>query len=111
MNKAIIKIKKIHKNLAEKIRTYKGLRKRKFEGERSADWSEWKITCMSSESRYRHIAYCIGRGTEYDEIEKPRDENKLGSYDWKKIEEFKIQYKEMFDEANVCSSKQPEKVL
>ena len=107
MNEALKHIKQIHKQLAIKIRAYKACRKDKYTGEIPSDWSEWNIEMFGIEARHRHIAYCTGKGTEYDKIEQPREVNKLTTYDWDKINKYKDTYQEMFNEENVRTGKQP----
>lgn len=43
--------------------------------------------------RHRHIAYCLLRGTPYESIENPKEENKA---DQKLVDKFKEEYHEAF---------------
>ena len=103
MNQAIQQIKHIHKDLASKIREHKALRKAfkwkdQFKYESSLQYA---IQDLSKESRLRHIAYCLNRGREYDQIEKPRETNMLTSTEWSKIQAYQEEYKKLYEEANV----------
>ena len=77
MNKGITTIKQIHKGLAAKIKRY-------------------GYASDSREFRFRHIAYCLNRGTEYDRIEKPREQNELKDWDWSVINKYREEYKELY---------------
>lgn len=62
----------------------------------------WAAQRISKDFRYRHIAYCLLRGTDYEKIECPRENNEP---DWSLIEEYKTEFEEMFHAAEeaVCS--------
>jgi hypothetical protein len=114
MNQGIKQIKQIHKDLAVTIRQYRSFRKEDREADRPDGmvnlWSlQYEIDRLSNESRYRHIAYCLNCGTDYDAIEKPREENKLEISQWNTIKKYQEQYRILYEE-NVCNSKQPEAV-
>jgi hypothetical protein len=80
-----LKIKKEQKELAQKIRTGKSLRKpsnyKKYKG-KNKDGLIWDLSWNQNLYRHRHIVYCqMFNNTPYHKIEQPRDENTPCS-DW-----------------------------
>jgi len=66
----------------------------------------WKVSHLKDEFRYKHITYCLLRGREYEEIERPKEGNEP---DFFKIEDLKKQFTKRLEEyyapkEDVCSS-------
>ena len=61
--------------LAERIKALKSHRKENNRGEWKLWQLEYNISKMKYEFRHKHIAYCLLRGTEYDQVEKPAGNN------------------------------------
>ena len=74
-----LKIKEIHKNLANQIREYKPY-------SRSESW----------EFRHRHVAYCLLRGRTIEQIERKVHEGNERSESL--VEKYKDEYLAMFEE-------------
>jgi len=81
------------KQLANHIRTLKDRRKDNNTGQgETLNEGQWY--------RHEHIAYCLVRGRTYEQIEQPREENKIPEYTWKKIEWLLGNLNQKVDEAN-----------
>lgn len=51
------------------------------------NWFRHLVYDMKKEMRLYHIAYSLIKGRKYEEIENPKQENRLRSRDWDKINE------------------------
>ena len=81
------------KQLANHIRTLKDRRKDHNTG-------QWETFNEGQRYRHEHIAYCLVRGRTYEQIEQPREENKISEYTWGKIDKLYGTLKQKVDEAN-----------
>lgn len=86
-----LKIKEELKQLAKDIRIGKGLRKPKFYVKASSEHQAlagFKCWRNQWEFRHKHIMYCsMFNGTPYDEIERPRENNRPDGHKLKRIQE------------------------
>lgn len=58
-----------------------------------------KPTYKSEEFRFKHIAYCMARGKEYNQIEqKTHEHNKISDWKWESINKDIAYLKEGFNE-------------
>ena len=66
------------KALAKEIKLWKFLRKpANREDTRLKQWDvDFNVFKYKREFRHKHIAYCLLRGRQYEEIEQPREDNK-----------------------------------
>ncbi len=60
----------------------------------------WRARQEGFDYRLAHIAYCLVRGRTYEQIEQPREENKISEYHWTKIDKLYGKLKQQVDEAN-----------
>jgi len=95
-----LKIKEEQKELAQKIRTGKFLRKpanyKQYKG-KNKDGLIWDLPWNKSLYRHRHIVYCqMFNNTPYNQIEQPRGENKPSS---DRLEMFRKKWEDQLDEA------------
>jgi hypothetical protein len=89
------------KDKAKYIRALKQSRKPSSENYTMA--ATGKARQAGQEYRYEHIAYCLVRGRTYEQIEQPREENKLTEYIWEtKINKLYATLKTKVDEANAA---------
>lgn len=93
-------VKEELKELAVIIRKLKFSRKLPNRGDRLLWEIESEIDAKSRKARHLHIAYCLLRGTEYNDIEKPRAEN---SPSWSLINGYIEEYGVLVEEA-LCLS-------
>lgn len=91
-------LKSILKSEAEKLKNLKqSIRQGMKDGECTGH-DQYDLLLKKRSYRHKHIAYCILKGREYEQIEKScREDNKP---DWNLIEEIKREY----IEKNVCVS-------
>ena len=98
--KKIFELKEKNKVLALAIKAAK-LEIKKTQKERKyAGIMQSKLLFQQMTYRKYHIAYCMLRGKLYDQIEKPKEQNKIKEHTWSEIEKIKEDYYE----ENVCSS-------
>jgi hypothetical protein len=86
------------KQLANHIRTLKDRRKDHNAG-------QWETSYEGQRYRHGHIAYCLVRGRTYEQIEQPRENNKIDEYTWIKIDQLYGALKQKVDEANEAWAK------
>jgi hypothetical protein len=126
MNQGIVQIKLIHKKLAEEIKFWKSLRPQSQESkipeEKAKLWLEKfsslryyskreyflgniesEMRIRQYEYRFRHIAYCLNKGRSYEQIETPKEQNKLYPRNWEVIKKYQEEYRKLY-EAHVCVS-------
>jgi hypothetical protein len=70
------------KQMANHIRTLKNERK-------GGETSIWQCYKAGREYRIEHIAYCLARGRTYEQIEQPRECNRIFDFEWTKINKFR----------------------
>lgn len=92
-----INLKNKLKELAKELRELKSHRKLDNRGDWSLYQLENEIDKDKFVARHTHIAYCLLRGREYDEIERPADDNPPN---WEVIEAIRTEYANA--EENVC---------
>jgi len=96
--KKIFELKENNKSLAKNIKERKAeIKKTQKEG-KYAGRLQYELITVKCMYREYHIAYCLMRGKLYEEIEKPKEENKLKKESWSQIEKIK----EAYHEENVC---------
>lgn len=82
-SKTLLAVKEHLKALAKEITDSKQTLKTK-QREQSASWKEhYKVSDLRRAYRHIHIAYCLSRGTPYHKIERPSEDNPVGS--WREI--------------------------
>jgi len=93
--KKIQQFKQDLKKLASEISEYRHNVKETQRGNRSG-YCSWTLSKMSRDFRHRHIAYCLMRGTPYEQIEpKVHDGNEPC---WIAIAGHKDTYQEVLEE-------------
>jgi len=86
------------KDMARKLRALKQARKPKNENYHPG--INWEIYKLKRQYRHEHIAYCLVRGRTYEQIEQPKEENKIREDVWVKINNLKIALQYKVDAAN-----------
>lgn len=97
--KKIFELKEENKKQAAQIKLQKAEVKKTQKEGKYAGLLQLKLVIAKKEYRKHHIAYCLLRGKLYEQIEKPKEQNKLNDFDWEEIQ--KIQ--EAYHEENVCA--------
>jgi hypothetical protein len=94
-----LQIKNELKQLAADIRIGKSLRKPRHYNQAKAEHQAlagWKCEQNRWEFRHKHIIYChMFNGTPYDDIEKPRDNNRPDGF---KLERIRKEWENLLDE-------------
>jgi hypothetical protein len=80
------------KQMANHIRTLK-------DGRKSGKTSNYECYKAGRSCRIEHIAYCLTRGRTYEQIEQPKECNRIFEYEWKKINTLHETLKAKVDEA------------
>jgi len=77
MSPKLLKLKAMLKKAAQELRSLKqDIKKKQKEGKSEAPKFQYQLFKDKRNFRYYHIAYCLLRGRAYEEIEKPREDNK-----------------------------------
>ena len=97
MKKVILKEKEELKQLAKEIRALKFSRKLPNRNGRSLWDIECDIYSKKHEFRYRHIVYCMARGTKLEQIEQYCRPNNLQCKHW--IEKYQERFDKLVQEA------------
>ena len=95
MNKAYSIIKEDLKGLAKEI---KELKLKFKDGQRKGIWvykTERRLHNAKYEFRHKHIARCLLRGRDYEQIEKPAKNN---NPDWDTIEKYKQEFTDLIEQ-------------
>jgi hypothetical protein len=85
------------KDMAKAIHTLKQNRKPECENYHMS--INYEIYSAGRKYRIQHIAYCLVRGRTYEQIEQPKECNRLMEYEWKTINKIHDELKLKVDAA------------
>jgi hypothetical protein len=84
------------KEMANKIRTFKGYRPQENRKNYEIEYIESTVAKMSATFRWMHVAYCELRGRSREDIEKPAENHALSKRQEENINKKKVEIWEAF---------------
>ena len=94
MYENIYALKQVCKSFAANIKEQKELARKLYIEGKIFDGNRVRNSINGMKRNYRrhHIAHCLLRGKVYEQVEQPKEQNKITDYEWQMIEQIRSKY-------------------